>query len=164
PAPQLHRARRVSVGGRNRIGAGSRDLRQRRLPGRARHRVDAEPVRRTPRRASSRAREGSAWPTARHRRRRLCNAHWARAPRGGAVWRVDPGGGVPLATGASPQGRGPATILAQVVADELGIRPHEVAVRHGDPALIPFGVGTYASRNAVVAGSAALIAARIVAA
>src|SRR5436309_8571987 len=54
-------------------------------------------------------------------------------------------------------------MLAQVVADELGIQPHEVSVRHGDTALIPFGVGTYASRNAVVAGSAALIAARIVA-
>src|SRR5437879_5693878 len=77
--------------------------------------------------------------------------------------RMDPGGGVRLVTGASPHGQGTATMLAQVVADELGIQPHEVSVRHGDTALIPFGVGTYASRNAVVAGSAALIAARIVA-
>src|SRR5207247_2474200 len=74
-----------------------------------------------------------------------------------------PWGGVLLVTGASPHGQGTATMLAQVVADELGIQPHEVSVRHGDTALIPFGVGTYASRNAVVAGSAALIAARIVA-
>ena len=84
-------------------------------------------------------------------------------PHEGAVLRVDPGGGVLLVTGASPHGQGTATMLAQVVADELGIQPHEVSVRHGDTALIPFGVGTYASRNAVVAGSAALIAARIVA-
>ncbi|PYM15121.1 MAG: hypothetical protein DMD81_15925, partial [Candidatus Rokuibacteriota bacterium] len=33
-----------------------------------------------------------------------------------------------------------------------------------DTAMIPFGVGTYASRNAVVAGSAALVAARMVSA
>jgi len=39
-----------------------------------------------------------------------------------------------------------------------------VIVRHGDTAMIPFGVGTYASRNAVVAGSAALVAAQMVAA
>jgi carbon-monoxide dehydrogenase large subunit len=37
-----------------------------------------------------------------------------------------------------------------------------VTVEHGDTAMIPFGVGTYASRNAVVAGSATLVAARAV--
>jgi len=84
-------------------------------------------------------------------------------PHEGAVLRVDPGEGVLLVTGASPHGQGTATMLAQVVADELGVQPHEVVVRHGDTALIPFGVGTYASRNAVVAGNAALIAARAVA-
>ncbi len=84
-------------------------------------------------------------------------------PHEGAVLRVDPGEGVLLVTGASPHGQGTATMLAQVVADELGVQLHEVVVRHGDTALIPFGVGTYASRNAVVAGNAALIAARAVA-
>jgi len=76
---------------------------------------------------------------------------------------VDPTGHALLVTGASPHGQGTATALAQVVADELGIEPREVTVRHGDTAMIPFGVGTYASRNAVVAGSAALVAARAVA-
>src|SRR5262245_39002061 len=85
-------------------------------------------------------------------------------PHEGAVLRVNPDGGVLLITGASPHGQGTATMLAQVVADELGVKPEDVVVRHGDTALIPFGVGTYASRNAVVAGSAALIAARAVAA
>lgn len=85
-------------------------------------------------------------------------------PHEGAVLRVNSDGGVLLITGASPHGQGTATMLAQVVADELGVKPGDVVVRHGDTALIPFGVGTYASRNAVVAGSAALIAARIVAA
>jgi len=83
-------------------------------------------------------------------------------PHEGAVLRVDATGRALLITGASPHGQGTATALAQIVADELGLRPDDVAVQHGDTAMIPFGVGTYASRNAVVAGSAALVAARAV--
>ena len=85
-------------------------------------------------------------------------------PHEGAVLRVDATGQVLLVTGASPHGQGTATALAQIVADELGLTPGDVVVRHGDTAMIPFGVGTYASRNAVVAGSAALVAAQMVAA
>src|SRR3989475_2445543 len=85
-------------------------------------------------------------------------------PHEGAVLRVDPTGQALLVTGASPHGQGTATALAQVVADEVGLTRGDVVVRHGDTAMIPFGVGTYASRNAVVAGSAALIAAQMVAA
>jgi carbon-monoxide dehydrogenase large subunit len=84
-------------------------------------------------------------------------------PHEGAVLRVDPTGQALLVTGASPHGQGTATALAQVVADELGLEPGDVVVRHGDTAMIPFGIGTYASRNAVVAGSAALVVARAVA-
>jgi carbon-monoxide dehydrogenase large subunit len=83
-------------------------------------------------------------------------------PYEGAVLRLDAAGGALLVTGASPHGQGTATALAQIVAEELGLRPEDVAVQHGDTALIPFGIGTYASRNAVVAGSAALVAARAV--
>jgi aerobic carbon-monoxide dehydrogenase large subunit len=85
-------------------------------------------------------------------------------PYEGAVLRVDTGGQALLVTGAAPHGQGTATALAQIVADELGLRLHDVDVRSGDTAQIPFGVGTYASRNAVVAGNAALGAARAVAA
>ncbi|HEV8438526.1 MAG TPA: xanthine dehydrogenase family protein molybdopterin-binding subunit [Methylomirabilota bacterium] len=83
-------------------------------------------------------------------------------PHEGAVLRVDATGKALLVTGASPHGQGTGTALAQIVADELGLRPDDVTVQHGDTALIAFGVGTYASRNAVVAGSAALVAARAV--
>src|SRR5262249_34436221 len=71
-------------------------------------------------------------------------------PHEGGVLRVAPTGRALLVTGASPHGQGAATALAQVVADELGLAPGDVVVRHGDTAMIPFGVGTYASRNAVV--------------
>jgi len=81
-------------------------------------------------------------------------------PHESSLLRVDPSGKISLVTGASPHGQGTATALAQVVADELGVSPGDVSVSHGDTGEIPFGVGTYASRNAVVAGNAALVAAR----
>jgi carbon-monoxide dehydrogenase large subunit len=83
-------------------------------------------------------------------------------PHESSLVRVDPSGKVALTTGASPHGQGTATALSQIVADELSLSPQEITVRHGDTDAIPFGVGTYASRNAVVAGSAALVAARLV--
>jgi carbon-monoxide dehydrogenase large subunit len=81
-------------------------------------------------------------------------------PHESSLLRVDPSGKVALVTGASPHGQGTATALAQIVADELGVDPGDVRVAHGDTEAIPYGVGTYASRNAVVAGNAAFVAAR----
>ena len=81
-------------------------------------------------------------------------------PHESSLLRVDPSGAVALVTGASPHGQGTATALAQIVADELGIAPGSVSVSHGDTDAIAYGVGTYASRNAVVAGNAAFVAAR----
>jgi carbon-monoxide dehydrogenase large subunit len=74
--------------------------------------------------------------------------------------RVDPSGEVVVVTGAHPHGQGTDTALAQIIADELAIRPERVSVLHGDTDQIPFGVGTYASRNAVVAGSGVAVASR----
>src|SRR5262249_52680406 len=82
----------------------------------------------------------------------------------GAILRVDATGRVELIIGVAPHGQGTATVLAQVVAAALALEPRDVSVGHGDTALIPFGMGTYASRNAVAAGNAALGAARAVAA
>jgi aerobic carbon-monoxide dehydrogenase large subunit len=77
-----------------------------------------------------------------------------------SLLRVDASGRLTLVTGSSPHGQGTATALAQLVADELGVRPEDVHVAHGDTEALPFGVGTYASRNAVVAGNAAHAAAQ----
>jgi carbon-monoxide dehydrogenase large subunit len=74
--------------------------------------------------------------------------------------RVDPSGEVVVMTGAHAHGQGTDTALAQIVADELQTIPERVSVHHGDTDQLPFGVGTYASRNAVVAGSAVAVAAR----
>lgn len=83
-------------------------------------------------------------------------------PHESSLVRVDPSGAITLVTGASPHGQGTATVLGQIVGDVLGIPATSVRVSHGDTDAIPFGVGTYASRNAVVAGNAALVAAQTV--
>jgi aerobic carbon-monoxide dehydrogenase large subunit len=74
--------------------------------------------------------------------------------------RIDSNGNINVVSGAAPQGQGTATVLAQIVADQFEVPLESVSVSFGDTARIPFGVGTYASRNAVMAGSAALGAAQ----
>jgi carbon-monoxide dehydrogenase large subunit len=73
---------------------------------------------------------------------------------------IDGSGDVVLYSGTAALGQGIATALAQIVADELGIRPDDVTVIHGDTALVPHGIGAFASRAAVVGGSAAMRAGR----
>lgn len=77
----------------------------------------------------------------------------------GAV-EVDPCGRVRVLTGGSSVGQGIETILAQIVADELTICPDDIDVVYGDTDLVPDGVGSWSSRSTVIAGGAALNAAR----
>jgi carbon-monoxide dehydrogenase large subunit len=65
-----------------------------------------------------------------------------------------------VTTGATPQGQGHVTTLAQITADELAINPDDVKVITGDTGTIPFGIGTFASRIAVNAGNSIAMAAR----
>ncbi|BBY85050.1 xanthine dehydrogenase family protein molybdopterin-binding subunit [Mycolicibacterium tokaiense] len=73
---------------------------------------------------------------------------------------MDPSGGLTLRIGASPHGQGLKTSLAQVVCDELGMRPEQVRVIASDTDATPYGWGSFASRAMVIAGGASLIAAR----
>ena len=68
---------------------------------------------------------------------------------------IDLSGRVALYTGSASVGQGMETALAQICADRLGVTPDEVSVVHGDTALVPHGVGAFASRGAVMAGNAA---------
>ena len=72
---------------------------------------------------------------------------------------VDGSGAIVLYSGTAALGQGIATVLAQIVADELAVTPDDVTVIHGDTALVPHGIGAFASRAAVVGGSAAMRAA-----
>jgi carbon-monoxide dehydrogenase large subunit len=78
--------------------------------------------------------------------------------------RVDPAGRITAWSGVSTQGQGLETTLAQVAADELGVTPADVTVVTGDTAGVEHGVGSFASRAAVVGGSAVALAARDVSA
>jgi carbon-monoxide dehydrogenase large subunit len=78
----------------------------------------------------------------------------------GVTIRLDATGRVVVATGAVNSGQGHETSFAQVAADALGVPLDWVSVIGGDTAAVPFGVGTFASRSAVTAGSSIVDAAR----
>jgi len=75
----------------------------------------------------------------------------------GVTVRVLTNGKVAVATGASNQGQGQRTTLSQIVADEVGCRIEDVVMTMADTAAISQGVGAFASRQAINAGSSALI-------
>ncbi len=80
-----------------------------------------------------------------------------------ALVRVSGTGRVSVSTGASAMGQGLATALAQICASELGLQPEDITVVAGDSSVVPAGLGGFASRQTVMAGSSVLQAAREVA-
>ncbi|MGQ0648377.1 MAG: molybdopterin cofactor-binding domain-containing protein [Gemmatimonadaceae bacterium] len=83
-------------------------------------------------------------------------------PYEGARVTVETDGTVTLATGVGTQGQGHFTVFAQIVADQLGVDVGAVRVVTGDTREMSWGTGTFASRGAVVAGSACHEAAVVV--
>ena len=81
-------------------------------------------------------------------------------PYEGAIVQIESSGKVLVTTGATPQGQGHVTTMAQIAAHELGINVDDVTVITGDTGAIPFGIGTFASRIAVNAGNSIALAAR----
>ncbi len=81
-------------------------------------------------------------------------------PYEGAHVHIETSGKVKVATGLTTQGQGHATVFAQLVADELGCRFEDVEVVTGDTRRMPYAVGTFASRAAVMSGSAIHLAAK----
>jgi len=75
-------------------------------------------------------------------------------PYEGARITVGAAGKVSVATGIGTQGQGHFTSFAQIVADELGVDVGDVYLVTGDTDQFHWGAGTFASRGAVVAGSA----------
>ena len=69
---------------------------------------------------------------------------------------IEPDGGVVVRTGSTAHGQGHETTFAQIAADVFGVEPERVRVEAGDTALVPEGVGSYASRSVTVGGSALL--------
>ena len=75
---------------------------------------------------------------------------------------IDSTGAVTASFGIASQGQGLETTLAQVIAEELGVKVKEVDVILGDTSKVSHGTGTYASRGAVFGGGAGTLAARAV--
>ena len=75
-------------------------------------------------------------------------------PYEGARVQILESGKVSVVTGVGTQGQSHFTTFAQIAAEQLGVAVEDVEVVTGDTDLFHWGTGTFASRGAVVAGSA----------
>lgn len=87
-----------------------------------------------------------------------------RGPFESAIVKVSSTGRVSVSTGAMAMGQGLHTALAQIVASELAISVDDIEVTSGNSTTISMGLGGFASRQTVTAGSSTLLAAQDVAA
>jgi len=78
----------------------------------------------------------------------------------GTMLQIDDFGGVTVQTGASEIGQGSETVIAQIVAEELGLPVSSIRVMNSDSDLKPWDVGVHASRTTFIAGNSAQRAAR----
>jgi carbon-monoxide dehydrogenase large subunit len=82
-----------------------------------------------------------------------------RGPFEAVTVRVGPSGRISVYSGAIAMGQGTKTMLAQIVADQLGGDMNNISVTTGDTAAISLGIGGSASRQTVTAGNSAHAAA-----
>ncbi|HXQ50048.1 MAG TPA: xanthine dehydrogenase family protein molybdopterin-binding subunit [Stellaceae bacterium] len=107
------------------------------------------------------ARQSAARATGRHLGIGVANfvKGTGRGPFESARVRIGASGIVQVASGAAAMGQGTRTMLARIVAAALGIEAEAVAVTLGDTGAIALGLGGFNSRQAVLAGSSAHVAA-----
>jgi carbon-monoxide dehydrogenase large subunit len=86
-----------------------------------------------------------------------------RGPFESGVVKIANTGKVTVSTGAAHLGQGLRTVLAQITANELGLRPEDITVVSGDTSSTALGLGAFASRQMVTAGNSVLLASRAVA-
>jgi 4-hydroxybenzoyl-CoA reductase subunit alpha len=85
--------------------------------------------------------------------------YWNDMPHSEVQIKVDRGG-VTLYCGAMDIGQGSDSVLATIVAEELGLQPADVRLVTADTDTTPIDLGSYSSRVTFMAGNAALEAAR----
>ena len=78
----------------------------------------------------------------------------------GTIIKVDDFGTFNVFTGATDIGQGADTVIAQIVAETLGVMPEDVNIISNDTDVCPWDVGVHASRTTYVAGKSALMAAQ----
>ena len=85
--------------------------------------------------------------------------YWNDMPHSEVQIKVDRGG-VTAYCGAMDIGQGSDSVLATIVAEELGLQPSDVRLVTADTDTTPIDLGSYSSRVTFMAGNAALDAAR----
>lgn len=94
----------------------------------------------------------------------ICGAgkpiYWNDMPHSAVQIRLDRGGGVTVYCGSTDIGQGSTSVLAYVVAEELGIAPEIIHLETADTTLTPVDLGSYSSRVTFMAGNAAIAAAK----
>jgi 4-hydroxybenzoyl-CoA reductase subunit alpha len=85
--------------------------------------------------------------------------YWNDMPHSEVQVKVDRGG-VTAYCGAMDIGQGSDSVLATIVAEELGLRPADVRLVTADTDTTPIDLGSYSSRVTFMAGNAAIEAAR----
>jgi len=88
--------------------------------------------------------------------------HRTRTPQSTVHLKIDVDGGITIHSMAADIGQGSDTMLAQLVADTLGVDMARCRVRAQDSDTAPLDLGSYSSRVTFMAGNAALRAAEVV--
>lgn len=93
----------------------------------------------------------------------ICGAglpiYWNAMPHTGVLVKLDRGGGVTVYCGQTDIGQGSDSVLAQVVAEVLGVEMLDIRLVTRDTDLTPVDLGSYSSRVTLMMGNAALQAA-----
>jgi 4-hydroxybenzoyl-CoA reductase subunit alpha len=86
--------------------------------------------------------------------------YWNKMPHSGVQIKIDRGGGVTVFCGSTDIGQGSDSVLAYIVAEELGVTLDDISVITADTDLTPVDLGSYSSRVTLMTGNAAIEAAR----
>jgi CO/xanthine dehydrogenase Mo-binding subunit len=78
----------------------------------------------------------------------------------GTMIKIDDYGKIDVFTGSTDIGQGSDTVVAQIVAEVLGVNVDDVNIINNDTDVCPWDVGVHASRTTFVAGNSALGAAK----
>jgi len=87
-------------------------------------------------------------------------ARTATVDRAGAWAEIDDGGSAKVVTGVTEIGEGILTVLAQIAAQEMGVKPEHVVIGDNDTARSPEAAHAGASRQTYMIGSAVALASR----
>lgn len=85
--------------------------------------------------------------------------HWTKTPQSTVHLKIDSDGGITVHSLAAEIGQGSDTMLAQCVAEPLGVSLDRIRIFTSDSDTAPIDLGSYSSRVTFMAGNAALKAA-----